>query len=133
MLSPASIQGLHDLSCSYDLWLQASMDEIELQDKVYGEEFYRATEIDRKETQSKKKSPRAQADFIDSDETDTVEALDTAVMAEPRDRLEPDDTLDLDVVQPTCTDSKKGFKVPPKKRKQEKLFSTKLTRSKGSK
>ena len=47
MLTPPTIQGLHDLFCRYDLWLQAAMDESNNQDRVYGEEFYRAVEMER--------------------------------------------------------------------------------------
>ena len=47
MLSQETIQELNDLSCRYDVWLQAAMDDFDEQDKVYGEEFFKEAEMQR--------------------------------------------------------------------------------------
>ena len=47
MLTPSTIQALHDLSCRYDVWLKDAMVETTVEDNAYGEEFYRSVEMDR--------------------------------------------------------------------------------------
>ena len=47
LLSPETIQRLHDLGCKYDEWLKILIEKKRAANKTYGEQFYLNNEIER--------------------------------------------------------------------------------------